>query len=266
MQLINELKNMQFSEAEAKVYTTLLRHGGSTGYEISKHSGVPRSKIYNHIEGLVGKGVLEAFNDGKTTYYKAISPEELVKLTRRSVNNTLESFEYLASNLPRQEENSGIWEIEDYNRLVLKALDIIENAQESLYIQIWTNELDPEITAAINRKISQLDKTVIILYDREQKYKTELKKFYPHGFEVERLEDMKHRWITVVADEESFLYSAILFNNEVSGIYSRNKILSFFAREYVQHDAYCVRLIDKFHHEIVAEYGESMDGIRNIFE
>lgn len=265
MDLINDLKKMDFTESEAKVYATLLKYGKSTGYEISKYSGVPRSKIYNLIEILVNKGILESFNDGKTTFYKAISPEELVKLTKKNIDDTLNSFKYLATNMPKHEENEGIWEIEDYNRVLLKAEELITNAKKSLCIQIWADELNEKIEKIINEKIDTLDKSVVILYDKNQKYETSISKFYPHGFEMESLEDMKHRWITIIADDEELLYSGILFNKEVSGIYTKNKILSFFAKQYVEHDAYCLKLIDKFHDEIIEEYGDKMIGIRDIY-
>ncbi|AFS79807.1 transcriptional regulator, TrmB family [Gottschalkia acidurici 9a] len=265
MSLIDDLKQMKFTESEAKVYTTLLKHGKCTGYEISKHSGVPRSKIYNHIEVLLSRGVLESFNTGKSIFYKAISPKELVDLTRKSMNNTLKSFEYLASNITSPVENEGIWELQEYDRVLLKSQSIIQEAQKSLYIQIWTNELNPELTEIINSKIDKIEKSIVILYDEKQKYDTGLKKFYPHGFEMERLEDMAHRWITIVSDDEIFLHAGVLFNNEVSAIYTKNKILSYFAKEYVQHDAYCIKLIDKFHDEILEVYGEGMSGVRDIF-
>ncbi len=266
MKLIEDLKNMKFTEAEAKVYKTLLKYGSSTGYEVSKYSGVARSKIYNHLEELSQRGVVELSSDGKSNYYRAIEPDELIELTKKNMKDTLESFEYLAKNIHKPEENTGIWEMENYNRLLTKTKETITNAKESLYIQIWIDELDSELTSLINKKIDELSKTVIILYDKEGTYNTSLKKFFPHGFEMERLEDMTHRWINIVADENTLLYSAILFNKEVSGIYTENKILSFFSKEYIQHDAYCLKLIDKFHDQLVDDYGQAMSEIRNIYD
>ena len=40
---------------ETRVYTTLLEKGNLTGYEVSKISGVPRSKVYNILEKLLKK-------------------------------------------------------------------------------------------------------------------------------------------------------------------------------------------------------------------
>ena len=47
IKLINTLKEFKFTESEAKVYISLLQNGPCTGYELSKVSGVARSKIYN---------------------------------------------------------------------------------------------------------------------------------------------------------------------------------------------------------------------------
>ena len=43
--IINLLRKFDFTESEAKAYITLIQNGSCTGYELSKLSGVPRSKI-----------------------------------------------------------------------------------------------------------------------------------------------------------------------------------------------------------------------------
>ena len=50
------LNKIGLTDAEAKVYLTLLKNGSASGYEASKFSAVPRSKIYNVLESLVMKG------------------------------------------------------------------------------------------------------------------------------------------------------------------------------------------------------------------
>lgn len=52
MSVIELLKNLQLTESEAKVYVALSQYGPQTGYEVSKTSGVPRSKVYNILESL----------------------------------------------------------------------------------------------------------------------------------------------------------------------------------------------------------------------
>ena len=52
MSVIELLKNLQLTESEAKVYVALSQYGPQTGYEVSKTSGVPRSKVYNILESF----------------------------------------------------------------------------------------------------------------------------------------------------------------------------------------------------------------------
>ncbi|HFM9352046.1 TPA: helix-turn-helix domain-containing protein, partial [Enterococcus faecium] len=56
--IIQIMKKYDFSEMETRVYTTLLEKGNLTGYEVSKISGVPRSKVYNILEKLLKKNLI----------------------------------------------------------------------------------------------------------------------------------------------------------------------------------------------------------------
>lgn len=47
-----------FNESEIKVYLTLINHEQMTGYEVSKLSGVARSKVYNVLENLIQKNMV----------------------------------------------------------------------------------------------------------------------------------------------------------------------------------------------------------------
>ncbi|MFO8070000.1 MAG: TrmB family transcriptional regulator, partial [Alkalibacterium sp.] len=102
-------------------------------------------------------------------------------------------------------------------------------------------------------------------YDRHKQYDTPLTKYHAHGFEQDKLNEIGHRWITIVSDKESVLYGTIPFQGKTKAIYTKNPILSFFASEYVIHDAYCLRLIEHFPEEIKAHYGEDMKGLRDFF-
>ncbi|NYA65375.1 helix-turn-helix domain-containing protein, partial [Lactobacillus salivarius] len=49
------MRKYGFNESEIKVYLTLINHEQMTGYEVSKLSGVARSKVYNVLENLIQK-------------------------------------------------------------------------------------------------------------------------------------------------------------------------------------------------------------------
>ena len=77
--LISKLAELGFSEYEAKIYLVLLRQNPATGYEISKASGVPTSKIYQNLERLKKKGFIFGTEDKpeQAKKYIPIEPQEL---------------------------------------------------------------------------------------------------------------------------------------------------------------------------------------------
>ena len=77
--LIRSLQELGFSEYEAKCYIALLSEQSQTGYSVARASGVPRSKVYEVLEGMVDRGVVIA-NHGEPTQYAPLSPQELIGL------------------------------------------------------------------------------------------------------------------------------------------------------------------------------------------
>ena len=62
-ELILQLSKFGFTQNEAKAYLTLLKHCPATGYEVSQHSGVPRSAIYEILRKLELCGAV--YSEGK---------------------------------------------------------------------------------------------------------------------------------------------------------------------------------------------------------
>ena len=81
--IIQIMKKYDFSEMETRVYTTLLEKGNLTGYEVSKISGVPRSKVYNILEKLLKKNLI-VVNKSEPKLYHAISANEFLEKLEKS--------------------------------------------------------------------------------------------------------------------------------------------------------------------------------------
>lgn len=76
------LKNLGLSEAEIKVYVTLLKTGLSTTGEIIKQSRLQKSTVYYSLHDLEYKGlVLSSLRNG-VSYFKAENPEILLEKTK----------------------------------------------------------------------------------------------------------------------------------------------------------------------------------------
>lgn len=263
--MIEVLKRFDFTESEAKVYITLLQNGSCTGYEASKLSGVPRSKIYNILEILINRGALVTSDGEKTILYRAEPISRLKNLIKINVEDSLKELEKEALRFQSPKDDERIWHLSDYKSIINKCLEMVQQAKNKVLVQIWIDDLDDRLAECLNQKMDEMNSVLVVLYDYSEKYRTNLKKFYRHGFEKEKMSDIGHRWITITCDGKEMIY-ALIRNSMVSeAIYTKNESMIFFADEYIYHDAYCLRLIERFGAQVKKEFGEDMGGIRDIF-
>jgi len=75
--MINQLKNIGFSENEAKVYMAMLELGPATMLEISAKAGINRPTAYVQVEALKKLGLVSTQTKGKKQLFMAESPDQL---------------------------------------------------------------------------------------------------------------------------------------------------------------------------------------------
>jgi sugar-specific transcriptional regulator TrmB len=77
-EILETLKYFGLSEYESKVYIALVSLGPSKAGSISRESSVPQSKVYNILEDLIRKQLVEVF-EGRPKEFKAITPKVIMK-------------------------------------------------------------------------------------------------------------------------------------------------------------------------------------------
>jgi len=78
MVTIEKLREIGLSDSEAKIYITLLKLGEATVAEISQHSGLHRTNIYDSIEKLKEMGLVSYLLKENKQFLRATSPEHLL--------------------------------------------------------------------------------------------------------------------------------------------------------------------------------------------
>lgn len=76
---VERLVRLGLTQYEARAYVAMVRRDGSTPAEISKLANVPRPRIYDVIESLVGKG-LATHRPGRTAKFVAIAPADAAEV------------------------------------------------------------------------------------------------------------------------------------------------------------------------------------------
>lgn len=77
--LLHHLRNLGFTEMEAKVMVELSRQNAASGYEVAKRLGASRSNVYAALQRLAGQGYLRT-SAGEPVRYSMLPPGELTRM------------------------------------------------------------------------------------------------------------------------------------------------------------------------------------------
>lgn len=125
-ELIAQLKDMGFTEYEAKAYTALVQQSHVSAYQVSKNSGIPRARIYDILNVLVEKGIVLKEETAEQTTYAAMPVSVfLQQMQQRWQSN----FTSMSTKLEKLEEK--VQEVEP-KVVMLKGKEAIINYCQSL--------------------------------------------------------------------------------------------------------------------------------------
>lgn len=103
MELIEKLEEFGISRREAEVYIALLHKKEFTAPELTKITTITRTKIYEHLQNLVHKGLCNESNKNGQKVYKAVSPKivlkDIIKNYEVELENKKKSSELLEKEL-----------------------------------------------------------------------------------------------------------------------------------------------------------------------
>ena len=259
------LQDLDFSESEAKAYITLLKTGAVTGYELSKQSGVARSKIYNILEQLREKGAVLMSKQSDPVLYSAVSSDELIINYQTNLKRKLSQIDDELSQFKNIETTEELWYIKGYDNIMNRCRYLIDNAKESVLIQLWSNEKD-ELFSSLNQFEQREGSCAAIYYDESGHYDLPLKNVYKHGFEEAMLKENKHqRWINLVVDEKILVFGHLNDQKHVEVLWTQHQPMVFLAKENIRHDVYCLKLLEMLDETQRASLGENMLGIKKLF-
>lgn len=258
------LNKIGLTEAESKAYLSLLRYGSSSGYEVSKISGVPRSKIYNILETLVTKGFVR-FTEGEgTNQYLAVPIEEVSERIQKETKDTLEELTIQLKEYQTSTDLEYIWHIREYKNVFAKCRNIIQHTEEELLIQIWEEDF-PQVENELQELENKGVRLGIVYFSEDENSTIPFKHYSRHGMLSEKRKEMGGRFITLVSDEKEAIFGQIVNETVAEVIWTKSKPMIAMSAECVRHDMYFYKNAGKFKEEMQEEFGKDYIKIRDIF-
>jgi len=134
------LQELGLTDYESRVYLALLEKGVLTASQVSKHSRVPYSKVYDTLTSLEGKGWIETQHGRPSRYYPK-APSEALTAMKLSLEEKVQTWEktVLAELEPFYErreirEKPDLWILRGQINTLAKLREMVEKTKNELMV------------------------------------------------------------------------------------------------------------------------------------
>ena len=249
------------SAYEARAYLALLQTHPATAYEIARQAEIPTSKVYQVMEKLLRRGLAQPLANEDKKQYIPQDPREFLAGQKSQLANTFAALEQDFASFQPRVDISYLWNLRDYAGLIEKAGQLIRQAQSSLLLSVWREELEqvlPVLRQAADRNLQ----IAIVHYGPTD---IQIGQLYIHPIERTIYAEKAGRGITLVSDAGSALVGTVSEQLGVEGAWSVNQGFVTLAEDYIKHDIYIMKIVKRFDTELIRRFGDGYHKLRDIF-
>ncbi len=135
---ISVLKGLGLTMYEAQAYLTLTSLISSTASEVAEKSGIPRSKIYDVLKGLIKKNFIDV-EDGRPLTYNVKSPVEVLSREKEKIDSQIDDTITRLTNIYENgmsQVQAPIWRIYSVEKIINQEVEIIKRAKNTVNMRI----------------------------------------------------------------------------------------------------------------------------------
>lgn len=162
-QAVQLLEELGLTQYEARCLVALSRVGTSPAKRISDLSDVPRSRVYDAVEGLHQRGLVDV-QQSEPREYRAVSKDEILETLRREYRSTVTELDSALDELRTAEEfeEQGAWAIADHDNVTHRMTALIDDADEKVYLLIVDEEMVEEAVYECLAAAADRDADVVV--------------------------------------------------------------------------------------------------------
>ncbi len=212
------LQELGLTQREIKVYLALLELGLTTTGPLIKKSEVPNSKIYEILESLQNKGLVSWIVKGKTKYFQASNPQQLLislKDKQRRVEEILPQLE-MKQKLSKSKKSVELFEgVKAIRSMLLGLVQDIKKGEDWYGFSTGKTSTNKEIEdfyewwGALKLNIGLKDHLLISLSNKKE-FEDSLSK--EAKMALERSKTLKFSEVSFPGDTAIFRDYVIIFN------------------------------------------------------
>ncbi len=233
MDPVDGLRELGFTRYEAMVYTALVKHPGSTGYEVSKHSGVPRGKVYEVLEGMTQRGSVLVTHEDDRQLYGALPHDLLLDRHRSRVEDVVDELRETLGALESLPPENPMSTLRGHQSIMQRAREMCAGAARSVLVTGFTPEL-MELREELQERERGGTRTYALIYGDED---LGIGNQYNHFVSPLQHRQVARfgRWLAVIKDMDEALLAQVR-NDGTTALWTSNMGVVLALAMWIQHD------------------------------
>jgi sugar-specific transcriptional regulator TrmB len=233
MSTFESLRDLGFSQYEISCYLALIANHPANGSQLSKFSGVSRSRIYDVLRNMTKKGLVLELENG---LYVPLPPDELMRRVRDKFESNFSTLKSQLEDAFREPTYEYIWIIRGHEAVIKKAKEMIASSREELYVRLFPKEaeiLEKDLHEASTRGVS-------VRYIAMGKTPLTFNIQVVHPDPDKLVETIGGRSFDIISDKSESLVGIFEDGNEDQSAFNwtRNRWFIVANRDSVRHDFY----------------------------
>lgn len=248
MDPFSNLLAIGFTEYEARVYLALLSDNPATGYQISKHTGVPRSMVYEALGRLHARGAVLRTGDQRATLIRPVPPDTLLERYKSEQRSLMKNLQEGLSELYNAPQEEHLWSIRDSNTVIAYAKQMIAGAQGEIllvlndsHIEIFEDEIRAACEASAEAS-AVLTGSKVLGCGQSVRHP-------PMESELQALTDML---VVIVDDEECLIANT---KSDTTATITTNRNIVFIAKQFIWMEIFTQRISKQLGQDLMERLG-----------
>lgn len=253
------MRQLGFTDYEARIYVQLLKTSPATAYEISKAAGVPRANAYAALEALAQRGAVLPVNE-EPLRYVAAPPKTLLEGIARQTRMLCGDLSAQLSALAPVSEDAYVWTAHGDIAVQDKIEAMIAESRRSIWIKAADDIIrrhKPSLQKAAARGVAMM----IVLFgkDADEFRFNKNCRVYIHESDGTRMGTADNLF-TIAVDHQKMLTANM--EGDVMAAYTSCVPIVTMAQSLIRHDLYMAEIFARFGPQIDKAFGPYLRDIR----
>jgi sugar-specific transcriptional regulator TrmB len=263
MNQITNLTAIGLTEYEAKVYLALLAEYPTTGYQISKLAGIPRSMVYEALGRLHARGAVLSSEEGRATLYRPVPPDTLLDRYEREQSLLVQDLRSSLRERYSAVDEDRLWTLTGRPAILPYAVSLAESAQQELMLVLTDSDLEALLPTLVGRNQDGTGLNILLTGSSElqpadfpEPAAIQIARHPPLESELQQLSDL----LVIVADGNACLIGTSDPNLadspdlSMTATFTNNRNLVYIVRQFVWMELFTQRLHARLGSELLHQF------------